>query len=312
MLDQLGLKRVTLDLPFRLDHVNCFLAEGANGWTVIDAGLHNEETIKRWDEELSGKDVNRIIITHYHPDHFGYAGGLQAKLDSSVYMTETDYKAAENAWDQHFLNELETNYELAGIPEDEAEKMLSNTKAFVPIVTPFPKVDHYFKDGETVRIGAFDYEVIATPGHSDGLVTFYNRDKNTLLSTDHILPKITPNISYWFHGDPNPLGSYLDSLDRIKQLDAAFVIPSHGDPFHGANDRINEIKAHHADRLDETLEALGNGGTVYQVCQQLFKKELTVHEMRFAVGETLAHLEYLRYRKACKRALNAGKYWYQL
>src|SRR5699024_1925065 len=95
-----------------------------------------------------------------------------------------------------------------------------------------------------------------TPGHADGMVTFYNKEKNVLLSTDHILPKITPNISYWFHGNPDPLASYLHSLDEIKKLDADFVIPSHGKPFHGANERIEEIKSHHEDRLTETLEAI--------------------------------------------------------
>src|SRR5699024_1054511 len=310
MLEKLGLKRVTLDLPFRLDNVNCFLAEGDEGWTVIDTGLHNEETVKRWQDELNGKNVTDIIITHYHPDHFGYAGGLQKKQQARVSMSEIDYKAALNAWSEQFLDELSHNYKLAGIPDEEAGAMLANTKAFVPRVSPYPDVDEFLWDGDTITIGTYNYEVIATPGHSDGLVTFYNRENNMLLSTDHILPKITPNISYWFHGEPNPLARYLESLDKIKQLDADLVIPSHGNPFNGANDRIAEIKSHHDDRLEQTLASIDRGSTVYEVSQQLFKKRLTVHEMRFAVGETLAHLEYLRYKGECQRELNDGKYQY--
>ncbi|TFJ94188.1 MBL fold metallo-hydrolase [Lentibacillus salicampi] len=312
MLEEYGLKRVTLDLPFRLDHVNCFLAEGQHGWTVVDTGLHNEQTVKRWEAELSGKNVTDIIITHYHPDHFGYAGGLQAKHEARVSMSEIDFDAALNAWSPDFLDELSHNYLLAGIPRDQANKMLANTKDFVPIVTPYPNADHFLREGDIIPIGRYDYEVIATPGHSDGLVTFYNQEKSMLLSTDHVLPKITPNISYWFHGDPNPLARYLESLDKIKTYDADFVVPSHGDPFYGANDRIEAIKSHHDARLEQTLASIDRGGTVYQVCQKLFKKKLTVHEMRFAVGETLAHLEYLRYRGECKRELNDGKYWYYL
>ncbi|MFD1362055.1 MBL fold metallo-hydrolase [Lentibacillus salinarum] len=310
MLEQLGLKRVTLDLPFRLDHVNCFLAEGKHGWTVIDTGLHNEQTVKRWETELSGKPVTDLIITHYHPDHFGYAGGLQAKHNARVFMSEIDVNAAKHAWNQRFLNQLSENYSLAGIPDDAANKMLNNTKAFIPIVTPYPKVGRFLQDGDVITIGAYNYEIITTPGHSDGLVTFYNREKNVLLSTDHILPKITPNISYWFHGDPNPLARYLESLDKIKKLDADFVVPSHGEPFHGANERIEEIKSHHDKRLDQTLASVDGGSTVYQACQQLFRKQLTVHEMRFAVGETLAHLEYLRYKGECRRELSDGVYRY--
>ncbi|WP_010532015.1 MBL fold metallo-hydrolase [Lentibacillus jeotgali] len=312
MLEEYGLKRVTLDLPFRLDHVNCFLAEGENGWTVIDAGLHNEQTVKRWEAELRGKNITDIIITHYHPDHFGYAGGLQAKYNARVFMSETDFNAALNAWDEPFLDELSNNYLLTGIPEAQADKMLNNTREFVPIVSPYPRVDHFLQEGDMIPIGKYDYKVIATPGHSDGLVTFYNNETGMLLSTDHILPKITPNISYWFHGDPNPLARYLESLDKIKELDANLVVPSHGDPFHGANDRIAEIKAHHYERLDQTLASIGRGNAVYEVCERLFQKELTVHEMRFAVGETLAHLEYLRYKGECKREISDGKYWYYL
>lgn len=310
MLEEYGLKLVRLDLPFRLDHVNCFIAEGENGWKVIDAGLHNSKTIKRWDEELKGKTVTDILVTHYHPDHLGYVGGLQEKLNAAVSMPEIDHKAALEAWDEPFLNKLSDNYVLSGIPESIANEMLRNTKEFVPSITPYPRVDHYFQEGGKIQIGRFEYEVIFTPGHSDGLVTFYNKEKNMLLSTDHILPKITPNISYWFHGDSNPLRTYLQSLEKIRKLDADFVVPSHGRPFHGANDRIDEIKEHHHERLEQTMDAIKGGKTVYDACQTLFKRTLTIHETRFAIGETIAHLEYLREKNECTREIVDGRYWY--
>src|SRR5690625_7709128 len=117
--------------------------------------------------------------------------------------------------------------------------------------------------------------------HSDGLINFFNDEKNVLFSTDHILPRITPNLSYWFHGDPNPLATYLKSLKKVKTLDADLVIPSHGKPFHGANDRIDEIINHHDERLQQTFELVPhNGSTVYDMYQKLFPKELTIHEKR--------------------------------
>ncbi|WP_067726306.1 MBL fold metallo-hydrolase [Oceanobacillus damuensis] len=310
MLDEYGLKVVTLDLPFRLNHVNCFIAEGEDGVQVIDAGLHNEPTIRRWEKELDGKKVTDILITHYHPDHFGYAGALQEKTGANVWMTKIDAEAGLDAWQNKFLNELTDNYQLAGIPEDKATKMISNTREFVPLVTPYPKVNHYLEEGDFIPIGKYEYEIIHTPGHSDGLVTFYNKEKDILLSTDHILPKITPNISYWFHGEPNPLKNYLNSLDKIKKLDAELVVPSHGKPFYGANKRIEEIKAHHKERLEALLEGIKGGRTVHEASEKLFNKILTIHEMRFAIGETLAHLEYLRLEGQCKRELVDGKYRY--
>lgn len=310
MLEEYGLKLIRLNLPFRLNHVNCFIAEGEDGWKIIDAGLHNEETVDRWEQELAGKKVTDIIVTHYHPDHFGYVGRLQEKTGARVSMTKVDADAGLNAWREHFMNNLSDNYRLTGVPDDVSTNMTTNTSEFVSRVTPYPEVDHYFQEGEKVVIGKYEYEVIFTPGHSDGLVTFYNKEKNILLSTDHILPKITPNISYWFHGDQNPLASYLQSLEKVRKLDADLVIPSHGKPFHGANDRIDEIAAHHDERLEQTIEAIGKGGLVYTVCKKLFRKDLNTHEMRFAIGETLAHLEYLRLQGACEREDRNGQWWY--
>lgn len=310
MLEELGLQLVRLDLPFRLNHVNCFLAEGENGWIVIDAGLHNKETVQRWDQELAGKTVTDVLITHYHPDHFGYAGGLQEKTGARLSMSEIDADAGMSAWKDHTIKAIRESYAAAGIPTTLANKMEVNTEEFIGAVTPYPAIDHHFQEGEYVHIGQYKYEVIFTPGHADGLVTFYNKEKNALLSTDHILPKITPNISYWFHGNPDPLDAYLQSLDKIKKLDADLVIPSHGKPFHGANERIEQIKSHHDDRLAETIDAIQQPGTVYEVCGKLFKKELTVHEMRFAIGETLAHLEHLRHMGECHREERNGQWIY--
>ncbi|GAB3053078.1 MBL fold metallo-hydrolase [Virgibacillus ainsalahensis] len=310
ILKPYGLIPITLDLPFRLNHVNCFLAEGDDGWKVIDAGLNNKETVKRWEEELKGKTVTDIIITHYHPDHFGYAGGMQEKTGARAWMSKVDHEAGLDAWTESFLAKLDDNYKLAGIPDAISREMTGNTEEFVARVTPYPAVNQYLEEGERIQIGKYEYEIIFTPGHSDGLVNFYNKEKNILLSTDHILPKITPNISYWFHGNPDPLASYLESLEKIRKLDADLVVPSHGKPFYGANDRIDAIKSHHDERLGQTLESISGDTSVYEACQKLFKKELTIHETRFAIGETLAHLEYLRNQGECSREIRNGAYIY--
>lgn len=312
LLKSYHLYPVTLNLPFRLDHVNCFMAEEDDGWKIIDAGLHNAETVSRWEDEVGHKKVNEIIITHYHPDHFGYAGGLQAKTGARLYMSEMDADMGLNAWEETFLSGLNKKYEMAGIPSEIADDLTKNTERFVERVTPYPRVDSYLTEGETIQIGKYLYEVIHTPGHSDGLVCFYNKERDMLLSTDHILPKITPNISYWFHGDPNPLKSYLHSLEKIKALDADLVVPSHGKPFYGANERIDDIIKHHERRLDILLEGIAGGCTIYEACGTLFRKKLNTHETRFAIGETFAHLEYLRNKGDCRREMRNGIYWYDV
>lgn len=310
MLDELGIIPVRIELPFRLNHVNCLLAEGKDGWTIVDAGLHDQRTVDHWDRLLEGKKVEDILITHYHPDHFGYAGGLQQKTGARVSMSKTDAKAGMKAWTDDFLSEIQRNYGFAGIPEDTARDMTENTRSFVNRATPYPDIDHFFEEGELLSIGRYEYEVIFTPGHSDGLVVFYSKEKNVLLSTDHILPKITPNIAYWFHGIENPLGAYIESLKKVKKHDADLVIPCHGKPFHGANERIDEILEHHNERLAKTLDLIKGRATIYEVSKKLFNKELNTHETRFAVGETLAHLEYLRNLGEINREMQDGTWVY--
>ncbi|MFS0575416.1 MBL fold metallo-hydrolase [Sporosarcina sp. 179-K 3D1 HS] len=312
MLTELGITSIRIDLPFRLNHINCFIAQSEDGWTVIDTGLHNKETVAIWDEFLTGKKVTDILISHYHPDHFGYAGGLQQKTGARVSMSEIDKQSGMTVWEENFTQGLRHNYKLAGVPMKTASEMSTNTVGFSSVITPYPKVDHYFEEGEKIQIGRCEYEVIFTPGHSDGLVVFYNREKSVLISTDHILPNITPNVAYWFHGIKNPLESYITSLKKIKKLDVEYVIPSHGDPFHHANKRIDEIIIHHEERLDFVMNEIANGVTVYSICKKLFDKDMDVHEMRFALGETLAHLEYLRYDGQLKREIIEGEWRYYL
>ena len=310
MLEQLGITPIRVELPFRLNHVNCFMAEGENGWTVIDTGLNNAYTTQLWDEKLQGKKVTDILLTHYHPDHFGHAGALQQKTGARVSMSKIDAEASVKAWSDEFIKSIHSYYTASGIPLEIGEQMVQNTAEFKPLVSPAPRIDHYFEEDEKVQIGKYQYEIIPAPGHSDGMVCFYNAEKNVLLSADHILPRITPNISYWFHGDSNPLKSYLASLKSMKNLNADYVVPSHGKPFYGANDRIDEIVKHHDNRLEETMAALGKGSTVHEVYGRLFQWELTVHEMRFAAGETIAHLEYLRHAGDCNREMQDGKWIY--
>lgn len=310
MLEKIGVTVVKINLPFRLNHVNCFLAQGEEGWTIIDAGLHRPETKAQWQEALDGKEVKNIYVTHYHPDHFGYAGQLQKETGARVSMYKTEADTAVRMWEKPSLDALMGHYEVCHVPEKEGLKMQANTAEFVPLIQPYPTFDHYFEIGEKVTFGQLQYEVLLAPGHSDGMVTFYNKEESILFSADHILPRITPNISYWFHGDPNPLKTYLQSLEQYEKLDIGYVIPSHGLPFEHANKRIKEIRLHHEERLEKLLAIVKEHHSVYEACKQLFNFELTVHEMRFALGETVAHLQYLTSEGQCRKEIIDGKWHY--
>lgn len=308
MLKQLGIERVTIELPFRLNHVNCFLAKNSDGYVVIDTGLHRDHTKKVWQEVLRNKKVKNIIVTHLHPDHSGYAGQLQKETNANVLMTKADRNSMDKIWSDQAIPKVREDFERAAVPEETIQGILNVIQTFRTHTNPFPNVNYYLEEGDKLEIGNGMYEVIRTPGHSAGLIVLYNKEANALLATDHILPHITPNISYWFYGEVNPLQSYENSLQKMKQYEAEFVIPSHGDPFYDANKRIDEIWNHHIERLEETLDYIKDGATVYEVCEKLFPQQLTFHEQQFAIGETISHLEYLRAKGECSRDL-LNKQW---
>ena len=310
LFNEIGVTQVTIPLPFRLNHVNCFIAEGARGWTIIDAGLNNEVSRDIWRPIIEKHDVTDIILTHYHPDHFGYAGSLQQLTNAEVWMSEIDAEAGLTYWEPDSINVVNDNYDRCGLPENLSQVLTTDEKSFNAQVKPYPTIQHYLEEGMKIVFGKYEYEVIFTPGHSDGLITLFNKENSVLFSTDHILPRISPNISYWFRGNRNPLQSFMTSLEKIKSLDVDFCVPSHGKPFRNANQRIEELLAHHFERLAETYEAIKQPATIYEVNQQLFRN-LNIHETRFAVGETLAHLEYLYLNNQCKKFLQDGTWYYE-
>lgn len=311
MLEDIGVTQVTIPLPFRLNHVNCFFAEGSKGWTIIDTGLNNQVSREIWKPYIDKYDISTIILTHLHPDHYGYGGTLQQLTNADVWMTKIDDEAARIFWEPESLKKVKDHYHTCGLPENVAVELTNDEGSFNPRVKPYPKVGRHLEEGSKLVFGKNEYEVIFTPGHSDGLICLYNKANSILFSTDHILPKITPNISYWFRGIPNPLEAFFESLGKIESLEAEYVIPSHGKPFQNANKRITELISHHHDRLNEVYDYIQSPATIYQVCKQLFTRPLTTHETRFAIGETIAHLEYLYYNNQCEKSFENGIWYYE-
>ncbi|WP_141992065.1 MBL fold metallo-hydrolase [Bacillus sp. B4EP4a] len=310
MLNELKVTQVTIPMPFRLDHVHCFLAEGKKGWTIIDTGLNNKTTKDLWNPIIEKHDITNIIITHYHPDHFGYAGALQQLTGADVWMTQVDEHAGTTYWETDSLNLLKENYKACGMEDEVAVALSSDESGFMPQVKPYPTVNHHLEEGMKLHFGKYEYEVIFTPGHSDGLISLYNKEKSVLFSTDHILPRVSPNISYWFKGFCNPLEEFFTSLKKIQKLNVEYVIPSHGKTFQNANKRIVELLDHHQDRLHIIHENMKEPISVKSACHILFGN-LPIHETRFAVGETLAHLEYLLLNDQCRKFKRDGKWYYQ-
>jgi glyoxylase-like metal-dependent hydrolase (beta-lactamase superfamily II) len=311
---------VPLPLPFALKIVNAFLIEGKNGYTIIDTGLHTDEDLARWEEAQTRfgwrwRDVEKIVLTHYHPDHYGLAGKLQQLSGAPVYLSRTDWEQAQLFFgrESDMGERMVDFFSLHGLPEELKKQISGHLREFHRWVEPHPRPS-FIEAGETICLGDHEYQVIHTPGHADGHLSFYDAKRQVLIGGDFLLPKISPNISLWPGADSNPLQTYLNTLDRMKTLPVKKVFPAHGKVFSHYRERIEELEQHHAERLGDIKEFVDKMGevTAYEVCVELFGHQRSIHQLRFAMSETLAHLEYLRLNGEMGISRQNGKILYQL
>jgi glyoxylase-like metal-dependent hydrolase (beta-lactamase superfamily II) len=163
-------------------------------------------------------------------------------------------------------------------------------------VSPVPHRFHRLSDGAALRIAGRDWRVIVGRGHAPEHACLYSRDLDVLIAGDQVLPKISPNVSLWANEpEGEPLALYLASLAKLKQEipESALVLPSHGLPFRGLHRRIDQLAQHHEARLAELEAACAEPRTCAEIVPVLFRRQLDAHQMGFAVGETLAHLQHL-------------------
>jgi glyoxylase-like metal-dependent hydrolase (beta-lactamase superfamily II) len=281
-----GVERLTLPLPTGPKHVHCYLADG----TLFDTGLG------LGDAPWESLEVQRIAITHFHPDHVGGAAAAAQATGAPVFQGGLDYGQCERVWGSDDWPERIAAWFLKhGVPEAVAEDLIAQGHAFAPFI-------RYAIDPELLYEGSEldGWRVVELPGHADGHLGFL-RD-GVLIAGDHLLRKISPAVGLYPESRPDPLGDYLASLERTVELAPRVVYPGHGEPIHDAAARARELIEHHRARLDETAGALSDEPrTAYEVSLSLFGRELSPTQRRFAVAETLSHLERLvRERRAAR------------
>jgi glyoxylase-like metal-dependent hydrolase (beta-lactamase superfamily II) len=174
-----------------------------------------------------------------------------------------------------------------------------------------PRVEAFTEQTPYIWMGGRRWQVILAAGHSDAQTLFYAPEDHLLISADHVLMKITPNIGQWAHTDPQPLRRFLASLRDLRQLDVRLALPGHKALITDWRGRIDELLAHHEHRLDAMRDAAANTATIYEAARAVFPFDrLTIHEHRFAIAETLAHFDYLVDAGVLKREINAAGVWH--
>jgi glyoxylase-like metal-dependent hydrolase (beta-lactamase superfamily II) len=278
-----GVYRLTWPMPSGPRHVHSYVVRGDTGWLLVDTGLMEQD----WG--ALPVPVQRIFITHMHPDHVGGAERASAEAGAPVFQGTLDYAQCEMVWGTGgaWLPRIRDWFRANGMPDELLQEMLESGHVFASFIR-FAWNPELVDGGDRID----GWEIVATPGHADGHLCLL-RD-GVLIAGDHILERISPAIGLFPASRPDPLGDYLESLRLVIELDPRIAYGGHGPPVERPAQRARELIEHHRLRLEKTVAALdGRSLTGFDVSRELFGQDLSPTQRRFAVAETLSHLERL-------------------
>lgn len=309
-----GVGWMRMPLPFALDHINLWLLDDGQALTAVDTGFGLDEVRAHWERILAadGRPLKNIVVTHCHPDHLGLAAWLAARDGGAIHMTQGEFLGGHALWHQlsgHCVADMVAQFRSHGLDAARLDALATRGNAYRRGVPELPAAYHRLFDGSRLRIGAHEWQVIVGYGHAPEHASLYCESLDVLISGDMLLPRISTNVSVFAATpDDDPLGWFLDSLRRISNLpDSTLVLPSHGKPFRGIRTRVAQLIEHHRERCAELLAACTAARSAGELLGTLFPRELDTHQVMFAMGEAIAHLNHLAVRgELCRQVDGEG------
>jgi glyoxylase-like metal-dependent hydrolase (beta-lactamase superfamily II) len=311
-----GVKWLRIGLPFALNHINLWLLkdklDGQEGWTVVDCCIDRAESRAQWEQvfinALEGLPIIRVIVTHMHPDHVGLAHWLCQRWNVMLWMSGTDYNVVRMACspDSGFdgLESAQFFAKHGLVDPISQEKLRARSNYFTSLVPDVPRSYRRMMDGDVIQIGQNQWRCISGYGHAPEHIALYCESAKVLIGGDMMLPRISTNVSvYNIEPESNALQLFLNSIDKFATCTSdTLALPSHGKPFVGIHERIQQLHDHHADRLAEVRDTCAlQPSSAADVLPVMFKRELDLHQTTFAMGEVIAHLHFLWFKGELKR-----------
>ncbi len=320
-----GVYWLRMPLPMALDHINLYMLEDDDGWWIIDTGIGVGPTQELWEQifasALDDKPVKAVLSTHYHPDHIGMAGWLCERWQVPFYMTQTEYLSGlsfSRMQREHFSWTSALYLQQAGLSPEQVEEARERFNGFGDYIKPMPVAYRRLVDGTSLTINGHRWRVVVGRGHCPEHACLHCDALNILISGDQVIPRITSNVSV-MAGEPeaNPLKDWLASHEHfLETLPAdAMVLPAHNAPFTGLHARLRHLIEHHEEHLlalEEACAEATTAPTAMDLLPVLFKRPLDKYSIGLALGECIAHLNYLHQRGQLARDLNdVGQYTYR-
>lgn len=316
-----GVLWIRLPMPFELDHINVWALEDGDGYTLVDTGLFTDDAPKLWEriseEYLLSKPVKRVIVTHAHEDHIGTAGWFAHTFGSELWITAEEYcdavETKERRGHEAPAGYLDF-YRAAGLSIDaigDCQTAYGNSGRWIHAL---PKRFQALTDGSNLVIGGNSWQVVTGGGHSSRHACLYCNELNLLISGDQVLPAISSNVSVRFADpDDDPLSRWYASLGKLGSVvpDSVLVLPAHNSCFFGLHARLDKLKCSHDAALERLLEILKRPVRIIDTFPTIFRREIKGGvTLRLAVGESLAHLNYLMNLGQVARFSESGVYRY--
>jgi glyoxylase-like metal-dependent hydrolase (beta-lactamase superfamily II) len=310
-----GILWLRLPLPMALDHVNIYVLDDGDGWTVVDTGFMSRRGVALWQSLLHGplaaKPVTRVVATHHHPDHIGMAGWFQAR-GAELLTTRTAWLYTRMLCldvQETYPAESVAFYRAAGMPDDMLAKRPFN---FADCVAPLPLGFTRLQDGQTIRVGQRDWTIRMGHGHAPEQATFWTDD--IILGADQLLPGISANIGvYPTEPDADPLTEWLASCAAFQPLaqDTHLILPGHKLPYTGLPLRLTQMIDNHEQALTRIHDTLTTPHTAHDIFPTLYRRDIGPAEYGLALVEAVAHLNCLLQRGHVSRVLRDGRHLWQ-
>ncbi|MEW2302641.1 MBL fold metallo-hydrolase [Streptomyces sp. NPDC006655] len=312
-----GVRSVAVPIPDNpLGHTLVYVLDTDRGPVLVDTGWDDPGS---WDVLVAGlaacgtgvDEVHGVVITHHHPDHHGLSGRVREASGAWIALHAADaaiVRRTRETRPERWFTYMVAKLTAAGAPEEHIAPLRDGRRRGVPGLSP-ALPDREIVPGELLDLPGRRVRAVWTPGHTPGHVCLHLEEEHParlpghgrLFSGDHLLPEITPHIGLYEDPDDatvtDPLGDYLDSLERIGRLAPAEVLPAHQHTFADAQGRVRELLAHHEERLTGLLALLQEPLTPWELAVRMEWnrpwEQIPYGSRNIAVSEAEAHLRRL-------------------